>query len=290
MNAIHAFLDGLIDYAGLFPPAGLDMMSAVRNYSTERSGENASMLGRFIVPMRRLAEFKDAFYEACCNEQDAPWLLSVLSTGNSEEDVSLLGKFSEGAAFVDALEVKAVDAKHAESTLVSLPSRKTVYVEFAPELCGRMLPVLKKHDARAKIRTGGTTPETILSVEQLAYFLVSSAKSQVAFKATAGLHHPLRSYQKLTYESNSPSGWMHGFINVFVAATIAYFGATEDQVIQLLNEQDSGAFRWSENALTWRDHQLSTKQIRTVREEFAIGFGSCSFTEPVDDLKAIGWL
>ncbi len=83
---------------------------------------------------------------------------------------------------------------------------------------------------------------------------------------------------------------MHGFINVFVAAIIAYYGATEEEVLAVLNEHDPTAFRWSRHALAWRDQELSAEQIREARENFAIGFGSCSFTEPIADLLDLGWL
>jgi hypothetical protein len=164
------------------------------------------------------------------------------------------------------------------------------YVEFSPPLSGEILPVLKKAGARAKIRTGGVTADAIPSVEELAAFLVTCAKDEVSFKATAGLHHPLRSMQKLTYEETSATATMHGFINVFVAAMVAYQEAPEAGVIDALNETSPAAFQWKERVLTWRKHRFTTKQIREAREKFAIGFGSCSFTEPVNELKALGWL
>jgi hypothetical protein len=153
-----------------------------------------------------------------------------------------------------------------------------------------MLPVLKKARARAKVRTGGISPNAIPGTEELARFLIACAKTKVPFKATAGLHHPLRSTQKLTYQQDSPSATMHGFINVFVAAAVAYQGAPEGDIVDLLNEQNPSAFQWDKNALKWRNHRPSARQVKTVRDKFAIGFGSCSFTEPIQDLKALGWL
>ena len=58
MSAVTALLSGLIDYAGLYPPAGLDMRSAVRNYLSYRRGRNAMALGRFIVEVNRLEELR----------------------------------------------------------------------------------------------------------------------------------------------------------------------------------------------------------------------------------------
>jgi len=290
MTAIHALLEGLIDYAGLFPPASLDMRTAVRNYSAYRAGDDAWMLCRFIVPAQRLAEFSTSFSEACCDEQMTPWLLTVLSTGDAEEDAGRLEAFSEGAAFLDAIEFKAADPADAEKQLKAAPSDMAAFVEFMPEQSSEMLPVLKRFDARAKIRTGGITADVIPSVQTIAGLLIACRKAKVPFKATAGLHHPLRSIQKLTYEKDSASALMHGFANAFVAATIAYQGASEEEVIEVLNEESPSAFQWDKNTLKWRNRLLKTKQIKEVREQFALGFGSCSFTEPIHDLKTLGWM
>lgn len=289
MTAIHALLDGLIDYAGLFPPASLNMQTAVRNYASYRTSEHAYALGRFVVPVQRLEEFAAAFNEECCYEQGAPWLLSVLCTDNPEADRDLLA-INEGAMFIDAAEVKAKDAAHATSLVNILQSGESIYVEFPLEQSDQVLPVLKKLRAKAKVRTGGVTPDAFPETDSLAHFVFACAKERVAFKATAGLHHPLRSVRNLTYEPDSTSTMMHGFINVFIAAIIAYFGSDQSEINIVLNEQNGDAFQWTHDSLIWRGHQISSGRIREARDNFAISFGSCSFIEPIDDLKAMGWL
>jgi len=290
MTAIEALLAGLVDYAGLFPPASLDMPIAVRNYAEYRSGDHAWMLGRFIVPVQRLTEFTKAFHGACCDEQVTPWLLSILSSGDMNEDKRLLENLGEGAAVIQALEMKAGSAAQLEQLLSAAPEEVAVYAEIAPDQSQQMLPVLQRSNARAKIRTGGTTEDAFPDAEQIARFLVFCAQAKVPFKATAGLHHPLRSVQKLTYEPESGSALMHGFINLFVAATAAYYGASREEVLAVLLEDRASAFEWSKHALSWREQKFSAEQIRKARENFAISFGSCSFTEPVNDLLALGWL
>lgn len=287
MTALQTLLHGLIDYAGLFPPAGVDMPTAVRNYERDRSGDHAAMLGRFILPAQRLGEFRTAFNAVCCDERISPWLLNVLSSGNADEDARLAGEFVEGAAFLDSLETKAVSVEQEWQVIhTALPT----YVEFDPSLCDQMIPVLAKQGSRAKVRTGGTTPDAFPSTAQIAHFLVVCAKSKVPFKATAGLHHPIRSIHKLTYEPDSASTTMHGFVNVFVAAAMAYSGAQEADVLAVLEEENSAAFVWSATSLKWRKHRLPTRQIKEARRDFAISFGSCSFLEPVEDLQKLGWL
>jgi len=290
MTALRALLEGLIDYAGLFPPASLDMTTAVRNYAAYRVSGEAWMLGRFVVPVQRLEEFSAAFAETCCDEQTSPWLLSVLSTGDASEDTRLFSSFSEGAAFLDAIELKASNATQVEEQPESISQGMVAYVEMKAGQTNEILPVLKKANARAKIRTGGVTPDAIPNAQEIAEFIVACANARIPFKATAGLHHPLRSMHKLTYEENSATATMHGFINVFVAAAIAYQDASVEEVVGVLQEQAPSAFQWEKSELKWRDRRLSAEQIKAIRKNFAIGFGSCSFDEPVRDLRALGWL
>jgi len=290
MTAIHALLHGLIDYAGLFPPSAHDMMTAVRNYSSYQMSEHAYALGRFVLPAQRLEEFIAAFNEACCYEQGKPWLLSVIVGPDVDADLNLMAKVGEGAVFIDAVEIKAVDDDYVNKLAGALPSGMDVYLEFAPEQSSHILPIAKKLGYRAKIRTGGVTADAISAVESVASFISSCAKEAVPFKATAGLHHPLRSYHRLTYEPDSASATMHGFVNLFVAAMVAFSGHDHADVIHALREQDAGAFQWTQNELVWREHRFSSEQIKNIRRQFAISFGSCSFTEPIEDLMTLGWL
>ena len=83
---------------------------------------------------------------------------------------------------------------------------------------------------------------------------------------------------------------MHGFLNVFVAAAFARFGASNQALIQILDERDPLAFEFHDDQLLWRGNGVSTNQISAARAEFAHSFGSCSFEEPVADLRQLGLL
>ncbi|HEV2719334.1 MAG TPA: hypothetical protein VG323_04885, partial [Thermoanaerobaculia bacterium] len=106
----------------------------------------------------------------------------------------------------------------------------------------------------------------------------------VAFKATAGLHHPLRCVRPLTYEPSSPRGTMHGFVNVFMAAALL------SRAEAILDDDDPRAFAFDDDTASWRGHNVLTGDLAKLRDGFAISFGSCSFEEPVNDLKELGWL
>jgi len=221
---------GLIDYAGLFPPAALSMADAVRNYDAYRKGEHAWMLGRFIVPLAKLGEVPG----------DYP------------------------IAFV--------------APLIEVAGNDVVYIETDD------IDMLAERGLRAKIRTGGVTNDAFPPAAQIAHFINRCAERGVPFKATAGLHHPIRCVKPLTYEPDAPTGTMHGFVNVFMAAALPQYAET------IVMEADARAFEFGDDAASWRGHSVTTEAIARVRSEFAISFGSCSFEEPIADLKELGWL
>src|SRR6185436_8562609 len=114
------------------------------------------------------------------------------------------------------------------------------------------LPLSEIPGGLAKVRTGALTPEAIPSPESLAAFLADAAARRLAFKATAGLHHPLRSNRALTYAIDTPRAAMHGFLNVFAAAAFAWHGTEPAALVDLLQETDITAFRFDDDALDWR--------------------------------------
>src|SRR5262245_38924762 len=57
--ALRALLGGIIDYAGLFPPAQLPLEEAIRNYARYRTEPESWMLGRFVIPATRLKELAE---------------------------------------------------------------------------------------------------------------------------------------------------------------------------------------------------------------------------------------
>ena len=290
MSAIRALMSGMIDYAGLFPPTALDMTSVVRNYSDYISGDDSWALGGLIVPAARLAEFIDVFNEVCCEEREKTWLLSVLGSDDPADNATRISGFAQGAVLIDAVEMKASTPQEAEQLLAGLPDGLIPYVEFPPAKVVEMLPLLARSGARAKIRMGGLTPETIPDCATVAQFLIACADAQVPFKATAGLHHAIRDNYSLTYEADSSSATMHGFVNVFLAAAQAWIGKEEAAVIATLEEDSPKEFHFTEGNICWHKDALTISQIGTMRRDFGIDFGSCSFEEPIDEVRALGWL
>ena len=149
------------------------------------------------------------------------------------------------------------------------------------------LDEVKRAGSYAKVRTRGGTAEAIPSVEMIAEFITQCADRRLPFKATAGLHHPIRSTRSLTYKNGASEAVMHGFVNVMMAAAFAWRG--ERKLVAILGERDPQAFRFGDRA-QWKGHSLDLTEIEDARQNFMHSFGSCSFEEPVQDLKGLSWL
>jgi hypothetical protein len=142
-----------------------------------------------------------------------------------------------------------------------------------------------------KVRCGGVEPGMIPDADRVAAFIVACAAADVPFKATAGLHHPVRAEQDLTYEDGAPRAVMHGFLNVFIGASLARVKRLDaGKITEILEETDPGAFRLEEDLAGWRDWTVDRTQFARCRESFCLGYGSCSFSEPLADLRALGHL
>lgn len=294
-RSLTTLLAGAIDYAGLFPPANLDMASAVRNYTEYRSGEYPWALGRFIVPVSRLTEFERAFEEVS-NRGQENWQISALAGGKLDEEIATALDFNKrhvsptgtAAPVIDTIELKAGTIADIERAGKTVPSSLATYVEIPLEPDpSKLIAVIGKSGLRAKARTGGITPDAFPSSAQVTRFICSCMHARVSFKATAGLHHPLRGTYRLTYEPNSPTGAMYGFLNVFIATGVAQLGGKVDDVKAALEETSPLGFQLNEKEIAWRQYRLNIPGISSLRSELAISFGSCSFTEPIDELKTL---
>lgn len=299
MTALRSLLEGSIDYAGLFPPASLELESALRQYAAYLDSEQSWALGRFVIPVARLPELEASAAGLMPRRpSDRPWRLTTLAGLDSDGDARTVGEFNcrhaaDGAPAVsaDAVEAKADTVAAVDRLLGSVPDYLQAYVEIPiahdPTL---LVEEIAHHGARAKVRTGGVTSAAFPAAADLARFIRVCAETHVSFKATAGLHHPLRGDYPLTYAPDSPRGRMFGFLNVFLAAAYARDGLEDADLQRLLEETSPSAFEVTDDGIAWRGRRLDLAAIRRAREQVVISFGSCSFTEPVGDLAALGLL
>lgn len=294
MTALRALLAGIVDYAGLFPPAALSIPAAVAEYAARLRSPEAMMLGRFVAGARHLPQLALAASPYLPKSgRSGAWRISTVLGEDLALDLREVERFNAGEAVravVDAVERSAstVDATH--RLLDAIPGGLTAYVEVALEPDPLpLLTAIASRGARAKVRTGGLSADAVPTPASLARFLAACASLRVPFKATAGLHHPVRSEQAFSYAADSPRGVMHGFLNVFAAAVLLREGRIDVVGAEaLLREERPQAFAFEGNTLRVGASTLNEREIESARKGFAMSFGSCSFADPVRELHALG--
>jgi hypothetical protein len=260
-NPVRALLERLIDHAALFPPASMPMPEAIDADRRARASEHAWMLGRFICPASKLAELPDA----------APRLSVVLDGG--EGDLEGVAEAIAAGREVELVEAR-IDPAWIPDTQALVREKLPGVQAFWELPPGRALrgevAAVREAGAGAKIRCGG---EVVPSVEEVAAFIAACHDAGVPFKATAGLHHPIR------------RGDRHGFLNLLAAAVFA-----DGDVEAIVAEEDPAAFVLDDDGLEVHGHRAGAAEIAAARAERFVAFGSCSFDEPVQDLVALGVL
>lgn len=299
LESVQTLLNQIIDYAGLFPPAALDMPTVVSNYKSYLASPDSWMLGRLIVPVARLDEFEEAAAAVLPNQQDDldPWMISAITgeagTDQFTTDLFRIEAFNErhadpgkGFAQIDVIEVKGNSTEAIEQALDAIPDELFPFFEIPIDEDPRgLIAAMAGSDAGAKVRAGGIRAELYPSSQDLARFIVSCAAAGVAYKATAALHHPT------TWFNDRLGVKEFGFLNTFMAGCLAEkFELDADQVLQLLEETQMDAFRFTNDTVGWHNYALTSDQIEDVRECFAVSFGSCSFDEPREYLRNAGLL
>ena len=316
--SLRTLLHEIVDYAGLFPPADLSLHRALQNYAEYRREEEAWMLSRFVLPVRRLPEL--TAHRGLFKAGD-PYVFSVLGTGGSTADTFLeaFGRDLEvidtfdadhkGRARVDVMEVPLPDAlvgdsraalasflKALDQKVVTAGTAKLdLFLEVpmrsdAVEGLSALCAAVAEHNSQQavpartilglKVRCGGAEPSDVPTVDEVAALIVACRDAGVPFKATAGLHHPVRHYD------DGLDTEMHGFLNVFAAATLAAeHDLARPDVQAILREENADNFHFLKDAVSWRDLTVSLDGIQHTRETLARSFGSCSFEEPIDHLR-----
>ena len=296
MHSIRTLMDGIVDYAGLFPPANLDMGPTVENYAKDRACSDSWMLSRLIVPVPRLEEFEKHAAELLPISNDPAhddcWVISALTAPAGEDafadHLDAIEAFNErhlakgsGAVCIDTIECRASNAAEIDNALEQLPESIFPYFELDHHTDVRgLVAAIAGMDAGAKIRTGGITPDLHPTPEEVARFILACASAEVPFKATAGLHHPLR------HHADSVNCDQFGFLNVFIAGCLAWWSddLDEERLSAALDARTLDAFDITGETIGIDGLQIGLPQIEEARERFCHGFGSCSFREPLEDL------
>jgi hypothetical protein len=283
MSATRALLEEIVDDAGLFPPAALDMDDAVDAHLRARSGAFAWMLGRFVCPFDKL----DVLRRFVPRNEKAIRLSIIAPPGWS---ATAFENVADDKWRLEAIEARLPDADVARWTNELQEAGKTLgatnlwleipWSDYPTERWPDATDALARSTAVGlKIRCGGEQPDAIPPPGVLAAVIVACRDAGVRFKATAGLHHPFR------------HGGHHGFVNLAMAVTLARVHKLDaPDVAEILAADHDEAFVVRDDLVGWRDLTANEGDVIRARAESFAGFGSCSFREPVDDLVALGIL
>lgn len=289
-GALRALLAGVVDYAGLFPPSALDVPEAAERYAAHRAGSERWMLGRFVIPAARLPDLVRARRRMPADGDR--WPVTVVAGADLADDLAAIRKLDRGQPLllVDAVEARLATA-HDVQRQATDASGFQLFVEVpVRDDPAPMLRAIRDVGAYAKIRTGGVTPEAFPTAPEIARFIARCVALSLPFKATAGLHHPMRAAYRLTYASDAPTGTMFGFLNVLLATAFVCDGVGESDAVEILETTDPAAFHFDDDGAEWRGRRLTNAQLAETRVRCVRSFGSCSFEEPVADLRTLSLL
>ncbi|HYZ17280.1 MAG TPA: hypothetical protein VE591_12800 [Candidatus Acidoferrum sp.] len=304
-SAKRALFERLIDDASLFPPAALPMRRALRAHARHSESAYGWIGGRFVAPASQL--------DALARDRDPAQrlelsvILDAAASGAKGDavlaDLERIGRAQLDGATVASLELKlpgsGLDEERLRRAIAQISERwpsdpialwvEPPYHGGWPSPAERSLATIAALRAEAphltvgaKLRCGGLQPEAVPALDDLAAFLIAARQLDVPWKATAGLHHPVR--------GEHDGRMMHGFLNLVVAAIALHAGALEPARLgAVLAEEDPLAFVVDPAHLGWREVRVEAEGVASGRR-WCVSYGSCSFDEPVNDLRELGIL
>jgi len=297
--SLETLLAKSIDYAGMFPPCNLALDPALQNQANYVRSPEVWMLNTFVLPIKQFDAVKQ--------------LLSLFDLGHPLRVAALGPRTANADAFLDALkeadtgiralaryDVDLISISHLEmflpddADLTLLKEARwivgdlPVFWEAPPDRAEQTAALLAEHNSDEdgatfgyKLRTGGVTADAFPTSAQIAAALVTPATHQLPIKFTAGLHHPLRQFR------DEVKTKMHGFVNVLGAAVLAAEHRWDaKQAATMLEDENAASFSFGEDSFAWREWKIDVERLR-YRRQFVASFGSCSFDEPRDDLRAL---
>ena len=319
LQTVQTLLSGIVDDAGLFPPAGLSLENALHAYARYRAAPGAWLLARFLCPVAQLDELTPLCERLFTPE--APCRLAVIGAQHplSPEfllDVRALDQFnrtSGARTTVEALEVRipreTIDEWDPDVVAEGLnvaASRLlehhfgTIEVFLEPIFGGdwnesvrRVVAALQRHDQEHgtptpgriafKLRTGGTHAAAFPTVAQVAFALNACRDAEVPLKFTGGLHHALRCRDATLGVD------VHGFLNLFLAGTLLLARGVDEPTLQaILDERDIAEFTFTDPEIRWHDLHVTAEELETARRELTLSFGSAYFEAVRAELKTLG--
>lgn len=298
LDARTAAFGGLIDYAGVFPPASLSVSEAVADYRRLTASDDRWIVGRFLCRASQLEQLA-GIASTTFKRGDEPWSVGVIFDRGPGESGVLAASFAR--EMDPAMKVTGVEAKLTEPSpegvdqlvgaMSVVDTEAALFVEVDREFdfgmqIGNVREALmdRGRSGGVKLRCGGVTPDLFPTVEELTDFISEATARKAPFKATAGLHRPVRHFDA------DLDVWRHGFVNIVLAGVAASEGADRDTIASIVGETDASAFRLGATTAAWRDMEFAGSAVRRSRHAGFTAFGSCDVDEPLEALADAGML
>jgi hypothetical protein len=295
-TSLERLLSEAIDYAGQFPPAKLGLADSLAHYLGFGRGAEAWLTGRFVCAADRLAALAEALPQAAAEFEVAVVASAAPSDRESweatlERDSVLMNAFLDAApayADVATYEIRLPDVAGIAGYINDLHGFREVdvYAEIPPagDVEEALAAIAETQWLQAKLRTGGADASAFPDAWALAGFVLGCLDLDVPCKLTAGLHHPLPTYDAATKATQ------HGFLNVFGGAAIARANdLSRREYERILIDTDPKAWTFEDDGLYWRGQEASLEDVDETRAVLR-AFGSCSIHEPLEGLKSLGLL
>jgi hypothetical protein len=300
--SLETLLAKSIDYAGMFPPCSLPLEPALQSHAQYVRSPEAWMLNTFVLPIEQFGAAKQLL---SLFDPAHPLRVTALGprTANADAFLNALEEADTGIRAMARYDVDLISVSHLEMLLPqdidhallkearSIVGDLPVFWEAPPDRAEQTISLLAEHNSDEdcatfgyKLRTGGVTADAFPTSAQIASALVRPATHQLPIKFTAGLHHPIRQFR------DEVKAKMHGFLNVLGAAVLAAEHRWDaKQTATMLDDENAASFSFGEGFFAWREWKIDVERLR-YRRRFVGSFGSCSFDEPRDDLRALGLL
>lgn len=315
-SGLKYFMTRIIDYAGMYPPANLSFYQAFKLFLEYQHMADSWMMDRFVFPIREaenLLHFRDVLrshgksikFTVLPVYNDSPKtflddfktdfakLKAITSSIQARFELDFF-EFKLPFSLKNALQNEVYPFFDSFLAIIDSPAGKKpqVFVEMH-KLDGdwqygmdRFTNMLTYYPVRNsigfKLRCGGITSDSFPEVSMIAAAIHLCRQKELPMKFTAGLHHPLSHF------NSSLNTRMYGFFNVLGAAVLSHTHLLSIKELEtLIVEERVDQFSFADQGMKWRDYVVNTEQIKQAREQFCLGYGSCSFDEPRQDLRSL---
>ncbi len=323
MQSLNIFMQGLLDYAGLFPPATLSLQNSLKNFAEYYHHNQKEWLGKFILPINKINETisilnKQNIFSTLENKAQLSIILSNCKSLSEYKNcaqndlisiknlINQIGNTINICSFeilppIDIFNSGNTDLLknfliYSSEVLFEFKDKTDFYCELPlSEKLNDYLTTIKIHNENinllkisVKLRTGGVTQQQIPSSKDIAEAIFLCAKHKIPLKATAGLHVPVPN------ENLQVGAKLHGFLNIFSCMLLCYNQILIDKNIinieeikKIISSYSYKDFKFSETGLQIgenKDRFISNQSMTALRKNYIKSFGTCSFLEPIGHL------